>query len=90
MERERGKECLFLYHRNITNKSVYMKLRLLAIAAAAAVLASCGNCHKCNDGQRLFVGDDIAVLRNHFAHVLVAVVGVVQNIIAPLPNQRTH
>ena len=69
MERERGKECLFLYHRNITNKSVYMKLRLLAIAAAAAVLASCGNCHKCNDGQRLFVGDAIAVTQTQYGLV---------------------
>ena len=46
-----------------------MKLRLFAIAGMVMMLASCGQKKCCDGGQRLFVGDDIAVTQTQYGLV---------------------
>ena len=48
-----------------------MKLKLFLLAAAALLLAACtgGNSGETTDGQRLFVGDDIAVTQTTYGKV---------------------
>ena len=48
---------------------MYMKLRLFAIAGMVMMLASCGQKKCCDGGQRLFVGDDIAVTQTQYGLV---------------------